>query len=267
MMIKFPKHQQEIDSIKSFLERNVNPDPKKLKHFSKQLKKIDKSLATSLCDNDFTQHQVEKQQEIVKRLAGRCHQLELRRDVIDMAENAEELANTSAGRSHDEVAREANALRTRIEAFLKEHRPSQTNAKFLRFAKACLAKAERGEPVIVKKRISLNNYQKVEVTPESYELAEQLYEIAALLYQGEVEEFNERFANLSDGAKNELKFHITICGGNLEKTKKRSDRLLIVQGLLGYAYFITDYYTDESPYPTMTDIHKTFQDLAQLEKE
>lgn len=260
MQIKIPTLDQDLDSIKSFLDRHVNPNPKKLKNFSKQLKKIDRSLEATLSENDssFAHISVERQRELVKRLAGRCHQLEIRRNVIDMAENAEELANSSPERSHDEVASEANALRGRIEAFLKDHRPSQTNAKFIRFAKACLAKAEKGEPVIVKKRVSLESYQRPEVTPESYELAEQLYELAGLLYQGEIEEFLTKFASFSS---EDLKFHIQNCGADLANLEKRSSQLHAIQGILGYAHLLTDYYTDTTPYPTLIEIHNTFEDL------
>ena len=143
MAFKFPKqHEGDLEFIKSFFETHFCPNAHALKDFSDQLKKIDSSLNESISEsNTLFQKNLGAQKELVRNLVGRCHKLKVRRDVIEFAEDAENLANSSPNLSKDQISKEADLLRQKIESFLKDHRPSKTNAKFLRFAKALIEKA------------------------------------------------------------------------------------------------------------------------------
>jgi hypothetical protein len=262
------RNSKDLEEIESFLDAHTLPEDKKLRTFSKQLKKIDLSISQSLSSNPENLDSLEKQKALVQKLAGRCHLLEIRKDIIELAELAEELANTSPDRDPREIALEANLLRNRIDAFLEVHRPSKNNAKFLRFAKACIEKAERQEPVLVSKNVStqnvvsLKNYQKEETTVASFELAENLYCTATFLYRDQTNEFIESLSNnFSDTTLMELRFHVQECGGDLQKLSTHEDRMHIIQGVLGYAHKVTDYYTDSTPYPSLVEIHHIFDDL------
>lgn len=271
MLFKFPViHDEEISSIEKSLSSHTLVPRKQLKNFVSQLKKIDRSLEQSLQENTLGKHSIEKQKEMVSSLAGRCHHLKTRNDIINLAEEAEHLANTSPDRPHDEVASDANALRQRIDDFVKQNRPSRNNAKFIRFARKLLDKAERHEPVIVKQErrenvVTLDHYRTKDVTLKSYELAEALYELARLLYVEETAKFESSFKeDFSESVQKELSYHVSMCGGQMKEYCEESARLLIVQGILGYAHELTDYYLDNTPYPNIEEIHLTFEDLSDV---
>ena len=262
------KNSRELEVIQNFLDTHTLPENTKLRSFSKQLKKIDLSLSHTLSLNPESPKPFEQQKALVQKLAGRCHLLEIRKNIIDLAEMAEELANTSPHRDPSEIAIEANILRNQIESFVELHRPSKNNAKFLRFAKACIEKAERQEPVLVPKNegenhlISLKHYQKEEPSIASFDLAEILYSTASFLYREEIDSFTESLShNFSDATLMEVRFHVHECGGDLKNLKTHPDRMRVIQGMLGYAHKITDYYMDSTPYPSLVEIHHTFDDL------
>lgn len=266
MAFKFPgQYGGDLENIKYFLDRHVFPNPQVLKHFSNQLKKIDCSLTNTLESADpITIDSLELQREMVQKLAGQCHQMKVRKTVIDFAECAEELANSSPNLSRDEIATKASDLREKIDDFLRDQRPSHTNAKFLRFAKMLIEKAEKKEMVlgqVQKNIISLEHFQKPVVTQESYGIAEKLYELASLLYQENLEDFEKGVAeNFTGETRKELEFHASQCEGNFNDLSDRKIQLRTIQGLLGYAHLLTDYYMDVTPYPTLVEIHEIFQD-------
>jgi len=270
MQIKFPeRHDKELEDIDSSLRRLILPDPKKLKKFAKQLKSIEKSLKSDDEEYHSSLNQLLKDQKtLIQKISGRCEQLEQRRIIINFAETAEALANSSPNTDPNDIISQAQTLKENIELFLKGHRPSQNNAKFIRFALACIDKALRQETVVHnagKKNdnlISLSHYGKAKVTPESFVLAEFLYELSAILYSEKIEEFQKKFnSELSEGHKKELNFHIKTCKGDINKLKSRSEQIFIIQGLLGYAHILTDYFMDDTPYPTIVEIHNIFQDV------
>ena len=268
------KNSRDLENIQSFLDTHTLPAETKLRTFSRQLKKIDRSISLSLSRSSEGATSLEKQKELVQKLAGRCHLLEMRKDIIDLAEMAEELANTSPYRDPKETAIEANLLRNRIDALLETHRPSQNNAKFLRFAKACIEKAERQEPVLVPKSkteqsvVSLKHYQKEETSVASFELAELLYALGASLYREEIDAFTHSLSNdFSDATLMEIRFHVHECGGDIKKIETHTERMHVIQGILGYAHKITDYYTNSTPYPSLMEIHHTFDDLELVTQE
>lgn len=276
MQEKFPTHAQDLAKIQDVLTRHSLVDSKSLKRFAGQLKKIDKSLDHILAQ--YGKHHprtLDEQKELVSTLTGRCHQLEIRRDVINLAEDAEALANSSPTRSHSDIAKNANLLRSRIDTFLEHNRPSPNNAKFIRFARACIEKAERHEPVIDptklrrnKKVVDLEYFKHKEPSKEAYELAEALYGLAGLLYQEKIKEFQDSLEkDFSKETRQEIRFHVHTCHGNLDKTSTLEERLAIIQGILGYAHDITDYYMDNTPYPAIIEIHNIFRDLAFIESQ
>jgi|JI9StandDraft_1071089.scaffolds.fasta_scaffold02285_10 hypothetical protein len=267
MPYKFSPPKGSLKDIKKFLDTHAVPESSDLKVVLKQLSKIKRSVTVALkaAPLPFQSH-LKEEENLLQTLAGRCQQLQERRDVINLAEEAENLANTSPEKTHDDVALEANRLRTLIDLFLKSHRPSRNNAKFIRFARACIDKAERHEALIQSKRsskqVSLEVSRKNVEGPESVELAESLYELASLLYQEKIDLFNTALANnFSCAAQKEIAYHASVCKGNLKALHKKEDRLKVIQAILGYAHLLADYYMDNTPYPTIVEIHHLFEEL------
>ncbi len=270
MSMQLTNHQGDLENIKALLKRRFLPEHRELKEFSLQLEKIDLSLSKALKNPHAScKKNLEKQKELVNTLTGRCHQLEIRRNVVMLAEDAEHLANTSPDRPQEEIASSANLLRTRIEDFLLLHRPSKTNTKFIRFARACLVKAEKKEPVLVRgsdgrmrKVISIESFKSKHVTLEMFDLAENLYSLAKELYAENFDIFSQTLEqSFSDETKKEIRFHISVAKGDLKNLQNKETRLRTIQGILGYAHDLTDYYMDDSPYPGFTEIHSLFRDL------
>ncbi len=266
-----PQHiEVNLESIKSFLYKHNLVNLKKLSEVSKQLKKINKSIIDTAKNNQsyFSEH-FKNQRELIENLIGRCNQLKIRINIVNFAESAESLSNTSPHRSRDEVAIEANNLRLRIVAFLKNYRPSQIDSKFIRFARVCINKAEKGEAVIVERSggkikliVSLQDFFKnKEVTKESYEIAELLYELSMEVHYNNISNFKKLIENFSKDTINEIKHHVKICGGDIDKVNTAANRTLIMQGILGYAHLLVDYYMDKTPYPTVPEIEEICSDV------
>ncbi len=255
-----------LEDIEKFLTTHAIPESTELDTILKQLFKIKQSVGKALKSHDktFSTHFTE-QKELVKKLAGRCQKLQERRSVINLAEEAEELANTSPLKSPDEIALKAQDLQNRIERFLERHRPSRNNAKFIRFAKACIEKAKKHEPVLTSKspkQVSLELARKNVRGPVSVEIAESLYELSSLLYQEKTEEFLSYFSQgFSLDTQKELHYHISVCSGHVNKLSKKEERMKVIQGILGYAHLLADYYMDNTPYPTIVEINRMFQEL------
>ncbi len=270
MKIEFPGHEEELESIEVFLERHTFPDLDKIKNFLNRLTTIDKSLDIAIQSDEIgVTALLEDQKELIKRLTGRCHQLEIRRDVIDFAEAAEKLANSSPERSTEDITLAASLLRDKIDQFVKMHRPSRTNAKFIRFARACIDKAEKHEPVVIVTKqgkskivVSLDSFREKETSQEKLDLAETLYDLARMLYQERFDDFEETLLNgFSLSQQKEIYFHVVSCNSNLSDLKNQTYRLKAVQGILGYAHDLADYYMGDTPYPSIVEIHNIFQDL------
>ncbi len=273
MSTQLINHQGDLDAIKALLKKRFLPEKEMLEQFSLQLEKIDLSINKALETSDISCKKfLEKQLELVHDLEGRCHHLGVRRDVIALAEDAETLANESPDYPQDRLSFETNKLRDRIDDFIQSHRPSKTNSKFLRFARACLAKAEKREPVLIrgkngrlKKVISIESFKSKEVTLEMFDLAEALYALAQLLYNEQMDEFQDSLKNsFSEETRKEIVFHLSMTRGCLDEVQSKEQRLRTIQGILGYAHELTDYYMDESPYPTIVEIHRIFKDLDLL---
>ena len=276
MKIEFACHENELESIDEFLERNTFPAELELKKIFDKLSRIDESIDLALeGDAVAIGPYLEKQKELVKKLEGRRQKLEIQKDVISLAEAAEALANSSPLRPLKSIIIEAQELRDKIDLFLQNHRPSKTNAKFIRFARACLAKAEKQEPIISKstqKRskntVSLDNFRVKEASLDSLELAEMLYDLARVLYEEKYDEFKDSLeGNFSPSQQKEIGFHISKCFGNLQSINDQVVRLKCIQGILGYAHVLSDYYMGDTPYPTIVEIHNIFQDLAFINQQ
>ena len=65
----------------------------------------------------------------------------------------------------------------------------------------------------------------------------------------------------------EIRYHVSNCKGSLETLEDPALRLKTIQGILGYAHDLADYYMDTTPYPTLLEIHGIFQDLDFVEQE
>ena len=62
----------------------------------------------------------------------------------------------------------------------------------------------------------------------------------------------------------EIRFHVSKCKGILEKLSTKKDRMHSIQGILGLAHELTDYYLNNTPYPSAEEVHLTFEDLADV---
>ncbi len=275
MKIEFPGHEDELASIEAFLERHTFPAMSDLEGFLDRLTEIDASIDRALGSEIVAiGPYLEEQKKLVERLLGKCQKLEVRKDVIDMAEEAEKLANSSPEKSHVIVLQDAQALRDRIDQFVSLNRPSRTNAKFIRFARACIDKAEKHEPVIAKSltkknktTISLDQFRVKEPSLDHLEVGELLYDLARLLYQEKYEEFRVALAgNFSVSQQRDIKFHIRACAGSFEDLNNQVVRIKTVQGILGYAHELADYYMGDTPYPSIVEVHTIFQDLDFIEE-
>lgn len=264
VQIKFPifEDEKELDDIGRSLDTNIFVPKDTLQKFIFRLREIDTTLS-KVKDNSLY-HAIEKKKKMLVTLSERCEKLKQREQVISIAEEAELLANSSPFLSDEEVHEKAEGLRARIDSFIEFARPSKNNMKFLRFAKRLLLKAEKHEPVILKEEkqtntITLSEGSKGEVSLDDFALAENLYELGALLYNEKIDEFNQRMKNtLSSASQKELFFHVHNCNGNLNDLSDESNRLKAIQGLLGFAHTVTDYYASETPYPSQKDFPELF---------
>lgn len=270
MQIKFTPYDYDLESIESFLKNYSLPKREKIRKFLRQLELIDRSLSE---EQPFNRDFVEAQRSKVKSLKGRCHHMEMQQSIIELAEEAEEVANASATTPGDILSKKIKKLRKRLDKIANNYRPTKTNAKFIQFARACLLKAEKHEPVLLKtkgggtrKIISLERNLK-ETTLEDLDLAERLYEIARALYKNNDEEFLTSLRACSFEEMQEIIYHVSLMEGDLKKWKTKGDRLKIIQGLIGFAHILADYYLGESPYPSKQEIKALFTDLDFIETD
>lgn len=205
----------------------------------------------------------EKSLELQKEICGRSYDLKERYHVLSITNQASTLASTSKNRTQEEVASEANELRIHIDAFLKTHRPSRKEITYLRFARECIDHAEQGRLYPSKKITPLFSLKDDEISQESYELAEAVYELAEMLYKQDFHSFQSYFKNnFSFAVQEELLYHVEVCQGNFYEADNPRQRMKVVQGILGFAHSLTDYYSGNTPYPRFEEIHETFRDLA-----
>lgn len=267
MALDLLKTAQELWAIGQFLDSHTIPERSDLTRLSTDLSKLNKSISEMMATSPDLRENLSKQQELVEKLKERCRQLEVRRSIIDLAESAEKLANESPDKESQEIAAEAEILRSKIDALLQNQRPSRNNAKFIRFAHACIDKAEKHEPVISNKKRSKNvlkmsSLEDMDTSIDSFDLAESLYSLAGLLYREDLDGFAKSLSrDFSDSSLKEIRFHVGECQGDISKTERHEDRIRIIQGILGYAHKVSDYYMDSSPYPSLIEIHRIFDDL------
>lgn len=269
MQVEFPKALRDLETIEHFLNRRFMPSNEKLNLFLKQLKVIDSSLTHEIPSHCSAIWELEKRRRLAQSLSGRCHDLQVRREVIEFAEEAEKLANSSKTREPKEIAREADKLSEKLDKFVANHKASQNNTKFIRFARLLLDKARRQETVLSDKPKSKKNVITLEeprhlTTTEEYTLAESLYELTGKLYAKKVDKFKVLFFAFPIETQREMLFHISECEGSIEQIGKRKNDLKIIQGLLGFAHTITDYYASVTPYPSFQEIHQIFEDLKEI---
>jgi hypothetical protein len=266
VQIKFPifTSDAELDTIESSLDCRIFVPDDTLEKFLFQLRKIDNSLSSK---NSKSLYQtIAKKKELVEKLSIRCASLKERNQVIDFAEKAEELANQSPFLTDEEIRARAEDLRASIDGYVESFRPSTNNMKFLRFARKLLLKAEKHEPVIIsspskERTIQLRENTPGEISIEAFTLAESLYELAGELFKGNIEIFQAMLEkNFSPSEKKELHFHLGNCKSNLSTFQTENERLKMIQGMIGFANIVTDYYSSDTPYPTIEEVKATFSD-------
>lgn len=268
VQIKFPvfDNDQDLEEISTSLDCRIFVPEDTLQKFIFQLRSIDSSLSKNT--NHSLREIIDKKRKLVESLSGKCQSLKERNTVISFAEEAEGIANSSPILSDYEIQDMAKNLRARIDRFISDYKPSKNNMKFLRFAKKLLVKAEKHEPVLVSipssdTMITFREDSCGEISLDDFALAENLYEIAALLYEGKVESFEETLEkNFSRAMQKEMSFHISNCGGKIDLLQSPQKRLAAIRGILGYAHTITDYFINETPYPSIEEVDNTFS--AQL---
>ena len=264
VQIKFPTFDGEadLDIIQNSLDCRIFVPKDTLQKFLFQLRKIDQALSENTQESLL--EVLSKKKELVESLTGRCLALKERNSVISFAEEAEHIANSSPILADAEIESLSDSLLSRIDAFIEDHKPTKNNMKFLRFAKKLLQKAKRHEKVLTPsknkgKTITLHQNSPQEISLDDFALAEGLYEIAALLFQGDIEDFKETLSkNFSFTSQKELSFHIHNCEGSLSNLHTKEERERVIQGILGYAHTITDYFAGETPYPSKEEIKNTF---------
>ncbi len=266
VQIKFPvfADDEELDLIQNSLDCRIFVPDDTLQKFIFQLRTIDTKLS-SIGKNSF-HHVITKKKELVEKLSLRCAHLKERNQVIEFAEKAEELSNESPFLTDEEVHERAEDLRASIDGYVESSRPSKNNMKFLRFARKLLVKAEKHEPVMVKspskeKTIQLRENAPGEISLEAFALAESLYELAAALFVGNIQSFEAMLEkNFSLTEKKELIFHLSNCQSNLSTFQTEMQRLKVIQGILGFAHTVTDYYSTETPYPSLDEVKTLFSE-------
>ena len=264
MQIKFPllECDEELDGIADSIDCKIFVPQDTLQKFTFQLRKIKSSLDK---DDHHTPYEIiMKKRKLVEKLSARCEKLRQRNIVISYAERAEEIANMSPFLTDDEIDEKAIELADCIHRFVQTTRPSKNNMKFLRFALKLLERAKLHQPVIIhspshEKKVKLQQSNPDEVSLEEFALAESLYELSEILYDGNIEKFTSTLEkNFSEGTKKELIFHIKNCGGDLKSLLSKKERKVAIQGILGFAHSITDYYINSSPYPEIQEIDTLF---------
>ena len=263
VQIKFPvfAEDEELDIIAKSIDCKIFVPEDTLKKYLFQLRKID----TSLSKNDPSLYAViEKKKKLVESLSGKCQHLKQRNTVISLAEEAEEIANTSPFQTDEEVNELIADLTARIDSYVDRARPSKNNMKFLRFARKLLEKAAKHEPVMIEAPkneniIKFRENSPREISLDDFALAESLYELTSTLYDGSEEMFLEVLEkNFSEESRKEINFHVSKCSGSLSKIDQKQDREKVMQGILGYAHTLTDYYAGVTPYPSIKEIESLF---------
>jgi hypothetical protein len=259
--ISLDSNERRLEVIKNSLERSILLHPQVIKNFQDELSKISKATKS-------IQPSLKSQKELIQKLHGRCHHLRVRREVIDIAENAEKLVHNLDKKSTRQVQDHANRLQKRLDTFSQKNKTSRINAKFLRFANNCLEKARKNEPLIKgahqEKIIDFSTFKVKEVCKQDYQLAQDLYELAQMLYNASFEEFNALLEKLDIGARKELNFHIHTTNGALQNKSHGKILTNTVRGILGFAHTITDYYTSSTAYPSDKEIEAIFSDIKSL---
>jgi hypothetical protein len=149
-------------------------------------------------------------------------------------------------------------LRERLGEFLLGRQPGRKDMGMIRFLWDSIECAEKGE-----KMPSLPlALSEEEIDLACVDMAERLYDLGRMLYQELFAEFKSALlTGFSSWDRSEIRRHVSLCGGDLDLINNQSIRLKSVQGILGYAHILSDYYTGETPYPSMVEVHGIFQDL------
>ena len=258
-------HQHQLEVIHNTLRRSVLLHPKVIQDFETALKKI----SSAIKNQPHLKSKANKEHHaLITSLYGRGHHLRVRKEVIDLAENAQELAHNAKALNIHQVQKLAKKLQRKVDIFTKNHKTSRINAKFLRFANNCLEKARNHKVLLPTKNsnkiLDFCNFQVHDVSDDEYQLAQDLYILAESLYNNKIKEFHTLLKKLNPSVLKELRYHTHTAKGSLQRFDTKKLRMNTVRSILGYAHTITDYYTSSSAYPSDKEIQEVFAEVQNL---
>lgn len=263
MLVEFPEFTRELDELYQSTSKKILTTDIEIKSNSQHLRKLGLKI-----NQTYLSYSREYQKNLLSSVEKKLSDLKDDHTVLKFAEKAEKLANTSTTRCSKQVSIEAKQLEILMQRYLNNNRPSYTNAKFIRFAKACIIKAQSKQPLLQKNKKE-NKVESISShTPQrdvDIKLAENLYILATLLYQNKYKKALASFALFSIEERKEITFHIRECQGFLLLPENAlKDQNNTISGILGYAHITADYILGTSPYPTKDEIHSLFTEMESL---
>jgi len=264
VQIKFPVTSTDlcIDRLESSVECNIFLSEKSLETFIFQMPSLEKMDPSK--DLTCPYFILSKKQKWVEEISVRYDRLKERWIVIEFVQKAHNLLDPHLFLSPKEVQKQAQDLQAAIDGYVESFRPSKSHMKYLRYAKRLILEALNDEAFFIQspsKEEIATFRERVpnEISLETFAFAENLYELASYLFQKNILAFESMLAtHFSENEIKELIFHITLCESSLSKISKEGERLKIIQGILGFAHSVTDYYVNETPYPNIEEIKVLF---------
>lgn len=222
--------------------------PKAYEYFSKQLAVIEKDIQNLYqIDLSFAKHSKEILLSLYRQLEDRL----VEQEISLIRHRSEELK--------EQATRKAiRILKQQINDFEYHHRPAVADRQVVAEAKVVLKQAEKN---LKKKKNSphLNWFSKQQnllYLGFYIEYTEELFEIAALLYNNQVSQAKHRFHLLPEEYKNRVRENM-----NFLNTKIFEDHFETIQSLIGTARELVG--THEG-FPTKEEIDEIFLELFEL---
>lgn len=262
-----------LTEVKKFIYTRILPSHEEIDRELAKLSKLEK-LFNDPPPDLLTSSFLKKQKGLSQKLAKQCADLHTRKKVITFAETGEHLVHQAPNLSEALLRQKIQNLENSMRDFCSKERLSVEDAKFIRFANICIQKAKNREPLVhplneqnVQKITQVSFLSKKEPTQNAYLLGEELYVCARFLYKDDIESFHKTLNDFPLDIQKEVTFHVQICEGSLQNIESEEEKLSCIQGILGYAHQLTDYFMSHEPYPTFVEIHEIFQDLELIEIE
>lgn len=241
---------RELDEVALTLDQTFYLDPEKAKLLNDKLEIILIKIDNKLKNSDlFSENFLNEQKTKTIRLFGRCENLKVDSQVVQIAERAKELLlKTSEDAEH-----EINYLKKEIERITTNHILSIENRKLIRFAELIINSFELKEENPLQLFADLN-------LPIDQEHSLLLLETAQFLYFHDLKEAQSSFSSLPDQLKDDLKktfatYEIALEMIFDENCSKESAKKA-AQIIVGFCDILTCF-KNEMQIPT----HKELQDL------